>query len=404
MEILSYYLPAIREVVSLLKELEKDPMGNKATCLAIQERLIVNLTNIEARIQKTKKEVSAIKQRLGDRNLKNTKEEAKQLKARSKSLLQRVDEYQYLRILFKSIGDGIAFLYINRFDLKTQNFKQSTGFISNKKGNRLERQCFRQAFKAGGIAIMNDLTNVLKYFDLMIIAGIDAWYPIEVKSGSSKNKVQADKGSTLMKYLIADVPADIYERGGPMIRQSLTSSIQDHVGQVNALIGDARQKGFALRQLEEGLTILATFRDNVDDFDGLMKSLKLVDPILFCQNNYAVTQFGYYPYCLSIKATDDYLDFLSGKLQLFHFFDCTSLQPIADKHDYNYEFLGEEQSYVKFIRKDDPEFGFAVSWHSFSRIFFEYISSSWLINDHFLQMEEMIRALKENPDLYKDLH
>lgn len=398
MEILRYYLPTIRKIVNQLKELEKDPMGSGTTCLLIQEKLIVSLTNIEYRIRKAKNEASGIKKLLANKNLRNSKEKSKQLKAQSKILLKRIDDYQNIRILFKSIADGIAFLYINRFDLKAQNFKQSTGFISNKKGSRLERKCFRYAFKAGGIAIMNDLTNVLKYFDLMIITGIDEWFPIEVKSGSSKNKVQANKGSTLMKYLLADEPADIYERGMPMIRQSLVSNVQDHVEKVNGLFKEARQKGFALQTMETGLTILATFDDEIDDFENLLNSLQLVEPILFCQNNYAVTQFGYYPYCLSIKATEDYLDFLSGKLQIFHFFDRASLQPMANKYSYNYEFLGQEEMYVKFTHKVD-DVKFAISWHSFSRIFFEYISPSWLINDHFLQVKEMTKSLKENPDI-----
>src|SRR5690606_25362697 len=139
-------------------------MGSGTTCLLIQEKLIVSLTNIEYRIRKAKNEASGIKKLLANKNLQNSKEKSKQLKAQSKILLKRIDDYQNIRILFKSIADGIAFLYINRFDLKAQNFKQSTGFISNKKGSRLERKCFRYAFKAGGIAIMNDLTNVLKYF------------------------------------------------------------------------------------------------------------------------------------------------------------------------------------------------------------------------------------------------
>lgn len=399
MEILRYYLPAIRKIVNQLKELEKDPMGRSMTCLLIQEKLIVNLTNIEYRIRKAKSEVSGIKKLLADKDLHNSKERSKQLKAKSKILLKRIDEYQNIRILFKSIADGIAFLYINRFDLKAQNFKQSTGFISNKKGSRLERKCFRHTFKAGGIAIMNDLTNVLKYFDLMIITGLDEWFPIEVKSGSSKNKVQADKGKTLINYLLADEPADIYERGTPMIRQSLVSKVQDHIEKVNDLIKEARQRGFALQTVETGLTILATFKDEIEDFENLLSDLQLAEPILFCQNNYAVTQFGYYPYCLSIKATEDYLDFLSGKLQIFHFFDGASLQPIANKYGYNYEFLGQEEMYVEFTHKvDDAKF--AISQHFFLRIFFEYISPSWLINDHFLQVKEMTKSLKENPNFY----
>lgn len=400
MEILKYYLPKIRELLTMLKTLEKDPMGNKSICLSLQEKLITSLTKIEYRIQKTKTEVSTIKQLLGNKALNNTKEEAKRLKTRSKSLYQKIDQYQQLRILFKSIGDGIAFIYINRFDLKTQNFKQSTGFISNKKGNRLERRCFRHVFNAGGIGIMNDLTNVLKYFDLTIILGIDQWLPIEIKSGSSKNKVQADKGEALIKYIKEDKPTDVYEMGTSVIRQSLTSEIHNYVDDINELIGKAKLEGVVMKVLEPGLVIVAVFENYNNDIEGLLDKIDLNTPLMFSQNNYSITEFGYYPYSLSIRDTEDYLDFLSGKLQMFHFFDLSSIKLIADKFGYDYEFLGEYEKFVKFTKNKGVEF--AISQHSFSRIFFEYISPSWLINDHFLQVEEMTTNLEKNPEFYNE--
>lgn len=85
----------------------------------------------------------------------------------------------------------------------------------------------------------------------MIITGLDGWFPIEVKSGSSKNKVQADKGKTLINYLLADEPADIYESGTSMIRQSLVSKVQDHTEKVNDLIKEARQRGLHFKQWKQ---------------------------------------------------------------------------------------------------------------------------------------------------------
>lgn len=398
MELLKYYLPKIRELLTLLKTLEKDPMGNKSICLALQEKLITSLTKIEYRIKKVKKEVSNIKQLLGNKALNNTKEEAKRLKARSKNLYQKIDQYQQLRILFKSIGDGIAFIYINRFDLKTQNFKQSTGFISNKKGNRLERGCFRHLFNAGGIGVMNDLTNVLKYFDLTVILGIDQWLPIEIKSGSSKNKVQADKGQALIKYIKEDKPTDVYEMGTSMIRQSLNSEIHDYVNDINELIGKAKLDGAIIKVLEPGLVIVVVFENYNSDIEKLLDQIDVSTPLMFSQNNYSITEFGYYPYSLSIRDTEDYLDFLSGKLQIFQLFDLSSVKPIADKFGFNYEFLGEYEKFIKFTKNKGVEF--AISQHSFSRIFFEYISPSWLIKEHFLQVEEMTANLEKNPEFY----
>jgi hypothetical protein len=99
--------------------------------------------------------------------------------------------------LLKAIGDGVAFLYLSKWDLKTMVFKEKPGFISGKEGLSLERRVLREAFARGGFAILNDLTTCLRYGDLTV-PGAEGFMIIELKSGgtgarSDRAKRQVEK-------------------------------------------------------------------------------------------------------------------------------------------------------------------------------------------------------------------
>lgn len=243
---LRHYLDAVRICKNMLNELSTDPMHKTDVCLALQEKIISLLTGLENNIRRNKSAEKKIKQTLGDKINRKTKEHARALKERLKAIQSRIDEYHYYRILFKSFGDGIAFLYIDKYSLKTQNFKEGTGFIINKKGSRFERKCLRIALKGGNIAIMNDLTNVLKYFDLTLVKEPGIWFPLELKSSKVKKGVQQDKAEKLMGYLIDDRPTDIYGRGHEMSRMEHVTEMIDQTGKANLILDKARKQGIAI--------------------------------------------------------------------------------------------------------------------------------------------------------------
>lgn len=71
-------------------------------------------------------------------------------------------EYNLL-FQYRSIGDAIAFTFIDRHDIKPQAEKELAGFISCKKGNRAKREALRMVFKSGGIAILMT-SRIISFF------------------------------------------------------------------------------------------------------------------------------------------------------------------------------------------------------------------------------------------------
>ncbi|NNU33417.1 hypothetical protein HK413_03250 [Mucilaginibacter sp. S1162] len=172
----------------MLHEAEKKPLKSGALWLSIQERLIVQITDTENRIRKARAGIKRIKHELTN---KHSKEIATALKKEIEYQNDQIDLSERLLFVYRSIGDAMAYTFISRHDIKPLSEKQHAGFISNKKGNRFERQVLRLAFNRGAIAILNDLTNYLRYFDITIIKDHNVWLPLELKSGKKKTETRA---------------------------------------------------------------------------------------------------------------------------------------------------------------------------------------------------------------------
>jgi hypothetical protein len=92
---------------------------------------------------------------------------------------------------------------------------------------------------------------------------------------------------------------------------------------------------------------------------------------------------------------DDYVDFLAGKLQITLILDIVSLQGASEQAGFYLEFIGEEEMYLKFTRINDPEFMFAVTYHYFGRIFLEFISPSWFLEEEFKVAERLRHRISQ---------
>src|SRR5215213_9814528 len=168
-----------------LRELQRDPHRNIALCLEIQETLIKKLSYLEKRINNLKEQSGDHKRNLRGGSGRISKAEAAKIKASIKDNHYKIDVYQYLQRIYKSVGDGLAFTYINKWDIKPLAFKESPGAISGKSGGKFERQVFKSAFHSGHIAILNDLTNCLRYGDITAITE-DGFRLIELKAVKSE--------------------------------------------------------------------------------------------------------------------------------------------------------------------------------------------------------------------------
>jgi hypothetical protein len=151
---------SILALLNMLHDARREPFDNIQKWLVLQEALIKKLIYVENRVRFCKNKIKQLNVKRKNPAIRLTKEESINVKQELKQLENIIDEYWRVILILKSIGDGIAFTFINKLDIKPQNFKESPGFISDKKGIILEKKILKNSYKNGLIAILNDLTSV----------------------------------------------------------------------------------------------------------------------------------------------------------------------------------------------------------------------------------------------------
>jgi len=393
------YLAGLKKTIDLLHEAEKKPMESGPLWLAMQERLIVQLTDTENRIRGARAEIKRIKNEL---TKKHPKLVAGQLKKGIKQQEVRIETNEKLLFVYRSIGDAMAYTFISRHDIKPMSEKQHAGFISNKKGSRFERRMLRYTFKAGGIAILNDLTNYLRYFDLTVIKDHDVWFPIELKSSKSLAKNprvqrQMEAGGTLLKYLLDDEPMAVPGmQDAQRIRLSQTSKTKHYISQLNEYIATARSSGSHFGKPEKGLVywVGSRFEPPEDALKGFRSA-----PHLLSLNEHKFIEIACLPLVKIFQRTEDYLSFLQGEFVVMMALDTEPMKAYALKR--GYDMLPADQPNFAFLFQphipDRP--AFQISVPMFLRIFLECYSPKWFMKENLDFAEQ--QATPENLEALK---
>lgn len=396
----SRYKKTILNLLDMLHKARLKPFENIQKWLLLQEAIIKKLCYVEKRVKDCKAEIKNLNKKRKNAEVRLTKKESTVVKERIEILKFQIEEYHWIISIIKSIGDGVAFTFIHKLDIKPQNFKESPGFISGKKGLILEKKILRHSFKNNIIAILNDITSVLKYADLTLITN-DGYIPIEAKSSNNSNsrvKRQEEKTNKLYKYLTEDITSDLYGDGSQVMqRMELGSSEINYINEFNELITSANQKGFDYTKFEDGFTCLVSFEE-VDHsvFDLAVTKQGLTEPFAFHLNMYKFEEQGYYPFSLSFSEPNSYWNFLEGKLNVLIFIDFAFLKNISLKHGYSIE-RAEEENWAFSFKSLDPNSEikeFKMSEHYFFRSFMEFVSIEWLMQDTFDRFKNKINELK----------
>jgi hypothetical protein len=311
------------------------------------------------------------------------KSAAKQMKDKLKRRKDQIAAQEKWYSLYKSIGDGTAFTFIDRFDLKPQFFKPSPGFISGKKGTRLERYCLRAAFRHDSIAIMNDLTHVMKYADITIVFEKNIWRLVEVKSGRRKNardQRQNEMSNKMLEYVLKDTPADLYNLGAPMIRVAQVHKWKTHEKIMHTIFSEAKEKGFCLHKMRPGYYVAAEYGHDKTYFDEFIQRMRLKKPMMLFQNEdeFKYQAIGLTPYCITFLDPDQYIDFLVGKLRIIHFVDIDKIAAYCERRGYRL-FVLDDPNYIFEVQQiADNTIRCRISRHYFLRIFLEFVHGKYL--------------------------
>lgn len=392
---LHYYRQSIINLLSEVHDARRKPFVKIDKWLNIQEKLIKKIIYAENKIRSLKNDIKQINFTRKIPNKRLTKGESLQMKAKIDQKKYQLDDYKRLIEIYKSIGDAIAFTFLHKLDIKPQNFKQPSGFISEKSGFKIEKQLLRYTFKKGGIAILNDLTSVLRYCDITLITP-EGYSAIEVKSSETKNKrVERQKSNAekVFKYLNEDITDGLYGINATMQRVSLMSPEQNHLSLINTLIAKSRKEGSVFHLAEPGSLFFVSHRDPsiIGDISEIFKQYNIIKPLAFMLNSMKFTEQGYYPFSLIFFKPDDYLDFLEGKFTVIIFIDTRIIKEIAerfkfsvhDSDDPNYAFEFKSKSKNQGIN------AFKMSKHYFHRTIMELVSLNWLMNDTFLRFTKI---------------
>lgn len=381
------YKKTITSILDKLHNARKKPFEKIEKWLIIQEILIKKIIYVENRIRKQKQEIKSLNKYRKDSEKRINKRESYEVKKLIKYKKYQIKEYKKILGVYNSLGDGIAFTFLDKHVIKPQNFKELPGFISRKKGITKEKKILRYLFSIGRIAILNDITSVLRYADITLIGGHRTFTALEIKTSnnlSSRMLGQQKKEKKLYKYLKNDVVEGLYSNGRVMHRVATEIPEINYIEQINDLIEKAEKSGIAYSLMEKDLLYVVFYNEFPKvKLDNILSKHKLKKPYVLYSNMFKFTGQGYYPFSLSLRTTKHYWDFLVDKLNILIFLDLENIDLISKDSGFN--FQQSQDKYFPFtfnnVRENNFLDGIKVSIHMFGRIFMEFISAEWLIKE-----------------------
>ncbi len=384
--VMGYYKRSVIEMVSLIHSLEADPWMAGDKCLSIQIKLLEKTRYVENKIRATK---ANIKRKLavlgGYASPILGKSRVSDPKKALLALYGKLDGYRRVLHILKDIGDALAFMYIDKYDIKPMRFKEASGFISGKTGLRKELLQLRRVFKLGGIGILNDLTHCLRYGD--ITAGYQGMMlaTMEVKSGKRRDLRGLRQSAGIAKitnYLRTDQTPDLYGIDGEFHRFAVKGEEVNHRDRLDVLIRQARKRGLSCEEVENGLFYVVVYENNVDWMNWIDKRCK-GKPMLAIINEQKWQNLAYYPFTLSLHDPTALWEFYIGKMLVICVIDTKVMEEHFIARGLRGELLEEDNFALRIIdpneQSDDPlATDDKMSRKSFNRLFAEFLGLEWM--------------------------
>lgn len=369
------------------------PFERGNNCLPLQQNLIKSISSIERQIRIKKLTIESMRKELTTRRpVQFTKDQALHIKTGITRCEDAVSHYTRLLAILREVADGLAFTYLDRFDIKPMAFKASPGFLSGKSGSRLERQYLRACFKDKNIAILNDLTNCLRYGDVTVIDREKGLSIAEVKSGKNVTKRDLRQQTAIEKmraYFKSDIVDELYGFKGPIRRTSLTSEEKHYRNDLNALLVASVEGGkSSYLEVEKGLFYLIEKEENflLPEITKQIRGRPLVTLI----NEYKQSNTAYYPFTLSITSPEHLFQFYAGEFVVMVVIDSEVITSAFRNNDLTFELM-PEGPWALTIRssKGGDEPIFRVSSHFWGRLPLEFLSLEWFLAEIITSAQRM---------------
>lgn len=334
---IGYYKKSLIDTFNRLKEIKQSPKTTYIRSLELQRILVNRIISIEKRIRHNDLLIDKLRETL----VKDiSKEDFIQRSSQIKALTNINHRYKEIISIFRAVGDGLAFIYLNKWDVKPFVFKEPCGFISGKTGLAKELAILKRLYKENKVAILNDITNCLRYGDITVPKN-GFPYLVEVKSSRFKNKRSQrhlENANKILHYLKSGRTESLYGMG-PVIRVNSQYYEKNYIEELNNCIEISYKDGYCVHKIEKGLTYYVESRSVNERFLSSIFS-KFKRPFVFFVNDVKHTPVGYHPFTLSIGSPEKLYDFYSGRFLI---------NVIVDLHVLSAKFLkkGLEADYQR---------------------------------------------------------
>jgi hypothetical protein len=374
------YTDVLLSLFSDIQSLKQSP-NDAQLCLKIQEELIVCISNAERRISSLKKSVIQRKRDLRSRH--SDRQRSRRLKQKITELVGRIEEYRLFTCVLRDVGDAIAFAYIDRWDIKPLSLKAEAGFLTGKKGSRLERATLREVFRRGGIAILNDLTHSLRYGDITVLSE-SGFFIIECKSGGGsfdRFERQARSADSVMSYLRTDSTEGLADQNIPLRRFETHATLRTHLSELNKLL-EVADSEFLMREVERGQHYIVARSLPPDRLNEAFAKFNR-SPLTICfLNDLKFNQYAFSPFTLSLANPKRLLDFYRGEFVVMIAIDFDVVVEQFAAHGLVVARTEDEEHWPWSIAdsKTNDEH-IRVGRYMMTRMYAEFISLQWFVDE-----------------------
>jgi hypothetical protein len=403
--IIARYEQAIRSLHGAALAVNRKP-SDYAAALELQLAVLRKLKYLERRIHTQKEHRRQLRSQLKGRHTAPlSKEAASRLKARIRQCEHSQREYQFLVDLVKTFGDTVAFTYLDKWDIKPLAFRPSSGHLSGKVGLQFELRVLRSLLCKGHAAVLNDLTNCLRYGDITIASPAGPW-PIELKSGKgegSRGKAQAARIQHIRDYFNTDHTNSLYGIEGECVRFDAESREVNYLKEISALLKRALATGDATTTPESGLVYAVHVTDTGQDAQGFMELLSrrtkhfIGKPLLLLLNEDKLGNPAYLPRPLAIRDETAFWRYLCGEIQICVVMDIGYVEALLKRSGLKCRWILSRDHMFEIWPEDAaPERGrLIVSASFFLKVAYEFLSLEWFLRTVTIHQSRMRELLGE---------
>ena len=352
---------------SLLRALEND-RSDLSLLLKLQLAILTSLRTTERNLQRNQTQAFTLKQRLRTQRL--PKEDAGEIKVLIRECRERVDHHRWLLTVWRAFGDGIAFLYLDKwavkpllYNLGNPDEKSPAGSIRGKLGLQNEIRILKVFLERGIPAVLNDITNCIRHGDICLLGGSDPFL-VEVKSSKNTN-TRTDRQianiQSIHEYHRTDLAQNV--RGVPEIMRVALSRHEVHYqALLNKGIETALTTKYCSFEPEAGMRLVVLASGSKKVLDQAFSGFR-ISTLQFWNEAKNEGHWGvYYPYVLSIRSLDNLYAFLSGQVYVTVAYDFEAIRKVAKRYSLaltttddqvwpiQLEWLGSAQPELAYVR------------------------------------------------------